>query len=35
MTIDFLKRELSSVLSKKRYEHSIRVLDTALNLGTI
>ncbi len=35
MTIDFLKRELSTVLSKKRYEHSIRVLDTALNLGTI
>lgn len=35
MTIDFLKKELSNVLSKKRYEHSIRVLETALTLGKI
>ncbi|WP_448820112.1 bis(5'-nucleosyl)-tetraphosphatase (symmetrical) YqeK [Cetobacterium sp.] len=35
MNIDFLKKELATVLSKKRYEHSIRVLNTALALGEI
>ncbi|MGL5934620.1 MAG: HD domain-containing protein, partial [Cetobacterium sp.] len=35
MDIDFLKEELKLVVSKKRYEHSIRVLNTALILGNI
>ena len=35
MNIDFFKKELSDVLSKKRYEHSIRVLETSLSLGKI
>lgn len=35
MDIEFLKKELSVALSKKRYGHSIRVLDTALALGEI
>lgn len=35
MDINFFKKELSSVLSKERYEHSIRVLETALTLGKL
>ena len=35
MTTDFLKKELSIVISKKRYEHSIRVLETDLILGKL
>lgn len=35
MDINFLKKELSSILSKKRYEHSIRVLETAIELAKI
>ncbi|MEG0136224.1 MAG: bis(5'-nucleosyl)-tetraphosphatase (symmetrical) YqeK [Cetobacterium sp.] len=35
MDIDYLKNELSKVLSIKRYEHSIRVLETATNLASI
>ncbi|MGL4868554.1 MAG: bis(5'-nucleosyl)-tetraphosphatase (symmetrical) YqeK [Cetobacterium sp.] len=35
MNIDFLKEQLKLVVSKKRYEHSIRVLNTALILGNI
>ena len=33
MRTDFLKEELRKVLSKKRYEHSIRVYETAITLG--
>lgn len=35
MDIDFLKNEIKDILSKKRYEHSIRVLETAISLGKI
>ncbi|MGL5053388.1 MAG: bis(5'-nucleosyl)-tetraphosphatase (symmetrical) YqeK [Cetobacterium sp.] len=35
MNINFLKDELKLVVSKKRYDHSIRVLKTALHLGEI
>ncbi|MGL4970057.1 MAG: bis(5'-nucleosyl)-tetraphosphatase (symmetrical) YqeK [Cetobacterium sp.] len=35
MDIDFLKNEIKNTLSKKRYEHSIRVLETAITLGEI
>lgn len=35
MKIDYLKNEVKKVLSAKRYEHSIRVLETALNLANI
>ena len=35
MNIDFFKEETKIILSKKRYEHSLRVLDTALALGKI
>jgi len=32
MTIDEIKRKLESVLSPKRFEHSLGVMDTAINL---
>jgi len=35
MNIDFLKNEIKGILSKKRYEHSIRVLETSIALGRI
>jgi len=33
MTIDEIKRKLESVLSPKRFEHSLGVMDTAINLA--
>lgn len=33
MTIDEIKRKLESVLSPKRFEHSLGVMDTAVNLA--
>ena len=35
MDINFVKKELSSILTKKIYEHSIRVLETAIELAKI
>jgi len=32
MTIDEIKRKLESVLSPKRFEHSLGVMDTAITL---